>query len=716
MKYEVTGRQVQELLDSINPDALHYDEWFKVLGGAKTAGASYSQIEDWCRRGDKFHHNDLSKRWAGIATEGAGIAGIGTLVRIAQEHGYTGTLGDVENHYATAHSSYTTRAKQRTVALPERHDAMPDLQADILSELPPAEQQREYLNALFRPDDYVSISTEAGYDEEKKKFFPKADRKLYRVSDLLKKPLPATAFNEAAGGWIRINPILQEPISDGKGLSDNDVADFRYVLVESDDMPIPEQVQAYHKMNLPIAALVLSGGKSVHAVVRIDAKNKQEYDLRVKGILYPFLQNHGFQQDDANKNPSRFTRLPGLKRGNKKQILIGLSSGPSSWEEWDYWREEIELGLPPLDDVVDITGENLLPLMPEVIEGTLRKQDVFAVTGGSKSSKTFLLLELAVAVATGGEWLGRQCKRGPILYLNLEVPRAVLSHRLEAILNAMNVTPADIKGRLLIHNLRGKQLTIDEVRRVAVHYAKRIDFSVVLLDPLYKILGDRDENSAGDMGDLFNYFDDIAEATGAAFCFCHHHSKGQQSQKAAQDRGSGSGVFSRSPDVMLDLLQLEISDDLKATFDFDEQETALQYSWVLRGYPPRPDEQGFFQYPLHRMDKEGLLRDARALREAQAANARKRNARKPIDWKRRFDSAYDELLEKSYCDDFPYPGKVLAEELINAVLDRVDSTLSTVEKNLRACGYSTPHTSKGLPQFVVPKPIIAGIPQNNPTE
>lgn len=716
MKYEVTGRQVQELLDSINPDSLTYGDWFKVLGAAKTAGVGFNQLEDWCRRGDKFKHNDLSKRWAGIATDGAGIAGIGTLVQIAREHGYTGTLGDVGNRYTTFHSSYASKAKKRATALPERYDAMSDLQVEMLSKLPYAEQQREYLSALFKPDDYVSIATEAGRDEKNDKFYPKATRKLYRVSDLLKNPLPATAFNEAAGGWIRVNAILQEPISDGSGLADEDVSSFRYCLVESDTMPIAEQIKAYRKLNLPVACMVLSGGKSVHAVVKIDAEDKAEYDRRVREVLYPFLQKYGFRQDDANKNCSRFTRLPGVKRGSKEQLLIGLASGPDSWEDWDYWREEIEMGLPPLDDASDITGENLPPLLPEVIEGTLRLRDIMSVSGGSKSSKTFLLIELAVAVATGGEWLGRKCKRGPCLYLNMEVNRAVFAHRLEAVQNAMGLTPANTGGFLKVHNLRGKKLTIEDIERAVNHYARRTNFSLIILDPLYKILNGRDENKAGDVSDLFNYFNAIAESTGASFIFAHHHSKGSQSGKSAQDRGSGSGVFSRDPDVMLDMLELEIPADVKENLEFDEDETALQYTWVMRGYPPKKPETGFFKYPIHSMDKEGLLKGARALREAQASDARRRNARKPIDWKRLIDTVYSNLLEASEKEGCPYPGKVQAFTLIQTVMDRADAGETTTKKRIQEAGYSIGRAKGGLPAFVTVTPLpTAGIPESDGT-
>ena len=80
-------------------------------------------------------------------------------------------------------------------------------------------------------------------------------------------------------------------------------AAYRHVLIESDTLPKEEQERIYRKYELPITCLVDSAGKSVHALVRIDAPNEQEYRNRVN-YLFRFLEQHGFPVDNANKNPS----------------------------------------------------------------------------------------------------------------------------------------------------------------------------------------------------------------------------------------------------------------------------------------------------------------------------------------------------------------------------------------------------------------------------
>ena len=84
---------------------------------------------------------------------------------------------------------------------------------------------------------------------------------------------------------------------------------------------------------LPIAAMVTSGGKSIHAIVHIDASNAAEYRDRVE-MLYTILANKGMVVDTQNKNPSRLSRLPGCIRGNNKQTLVGTNFGYANWTEW----------------------------------------------------------------------------------------------------------------------------------------------------------------------------------------------------------------------------------------------------------------------------------------------------------------------------------------------------------------------------------------------
>ena len=72
-----------------------------------------------------------------------------------------------------------------------------------------------------------------------------------------------------------------------------------------------------------------------------------------------------------------------------------------------------------------------------------------------------------------------------------------------------------------------------------------------------------DENSADQMAAFCNQFDRVATELGCAVVYCHHHSKGSQGSKRSMDRVSGSGVFARDPDALLDMIELEQTDALR---------------------------------------------------------------------------------------------------------------------------------------------------------
>ena len=57
----------------------------------------------------------------------------------------------------------------------------------------------------------------------------------------------------------------------GEGCKNSDVEEFRHCLIESDSLPKEEQLRKIRELNLPCSALVDSGGKSIHAIVKIDA-------------------------------------------------------------------------------------------------------------------------------------------------------------------------------------------------------------------------------------------------------------------------------------------------------------------------------------------------------------------------------------------------------------------------------------------------------------
>jgi RecA-family ATPase len=112
-----------------------------------------------------------------------------------------------------------------------------------------------------------------------------------------------------------------------------------------------------------------------------------------------------------------------------------------------------------------------------------------------------------------------------------------------------------------IWNLRGKSVPMDKLAPKLIRRAAKKNYIAIIIDPIYKVITG-DENSADQMANFCNQFDLVCHELNAAVIYCHHHSKGTQGQKRSMDRASGSGVFARDPDALLDLIELELNEDI----------------------------------------------------------------------------------------------------------------------------------------------------------
>ncbi|MGC3990161.1 MAG: hypothetical protein QM796_10865 [Chthoniobacteraceae bacterium] len=121
--------------------------------------------------------------------------------------------------------------------------------------------------------------------------------------------------------WIRFNPVTAAGSGKYGSYCDVDVTRCAYCLVEFDDLPVEEQIPLFANLNLPIVAIIASGGRSVHALVRLAPQTSPEQYKEFTKKLLKKLSRFGV--DESNKNPSRFTRLPGVLR-NPAAGLAGM--------------------------------------------------------------------------------------------------------------------------------------------------------------------------------------------------------------------------------------------------------------------------------------------------------------------------------------------------------------------------------------------------------
>ena len=610
---------ILEALKQIDASNTTYEEWIQIGMALKAEGYDCSVWDDWSKNDSRYKDGECDRKWGTFKGSSIPISG-GTIIKMAKDTGWE-PYGGVMDWDDTI-----------------EYDG-DGLIYDPITNLTPSEQLVKYLETLFKDDELVAYVTNDVWNKDGrwvpgKGQYDRTAKEL--INELKKYPDDIGAvigdWKDECGAWIRFNPV------DGTGVKNENITRFTYALIESDDMPIPDQDALYRRLELPIACLVHSGSKSLHAIVKVDAPNYQEYRKRVE-YLYGFLAKHDFKVDTANRNPSRLSRLPGVTRNGVIQTLVDTNIGRRNWNEWLDYAEGVNDEMPSLR-YLDEALANQPKLPDELIEGVVRVGHKMLISGSSKAGKSFLLMELAIALAEGIKWLGFQCKKSKVLYVNLEIDEPSAINRFAVIYKAMKIKPK-YSHDVVIWNLRGRAMPLDKLVPKLIRKVANQDFDAIIIDPIYKVITG-DENNASEMGKFSNQFDKICNETGCTAIYSHHHSKGSQGFKRAMDRASGSGVFARDPDAQLDMIQLETSEEFMAQNADVMTSTAWRLESSLREFQNFKPVNFWFEYPIHRIDDTGVLAKNYADGDPKAnlEKSGKRN-QTPESRKEEFDTAFD---------------------------------------------------------------------------
>lgn len=540
-----------EILEYIDPSTCSYQEWINVGMALKHEGYTVSDWDMWSMKDvNRYHSGECAKKWATFQGSSAPVTA-GTIIQMAKENGY---------HYenVSAELDWDSEIGSKDELVVVDRNWLERSEIHIPEQWNPTEQIITYLETLFEPDENVGYVTESW--EHDGKFLPSKGCYDRTAGQLIKELYQCKGdigsvigdYNSEVGAWIRFNPL------DGKGVKNENVTEFRYALVESDTMDISAQKAIITELELPVAALVYSGKKSLHAIVKIDASTYEEYKKRVD-YLYNVCNKNGLKLDIQNRNPSRLSRMPGVMRNGKKQYLLDTNIGKENWNEWREWIESVNDDLPDPESMADV-WDNLPELAPPLIDGVLRQGHKMLIAGPSKAGKSYALIELCCAIAEGKKWLEWNCTQGKVMYVNLELDRASCLHRFKDVYTALGIAPDNLSN-IDIWNLRGRSVPMDKLAPKLIRRASKKNYIAIIIDPIYKVITG-DENSADQMAHFCNQFDKVCTELGCAVIYCHHHSKGAQGGKRSMDRASGSGVFARDPDALIDLVELELNDDI----------------------------------------------------------------------------------------------------------------------------------------------------------
>lgn len=197
----------------------------------------------------------------------------------------------------------------------------------------PATWPKLLLNSIYKPGENILIFTKFASQGQ---VLHTAGGNTVRLEEhppaYCSKPHhPPTAFPKGAGNgcWFLAAPITGQWTPNdnnrdryGAKLGRRHAAcatRFPYLVLESDEAPPSVWLRILVQLSDPIVAIYTSGGKSYHALVRVNCKTKAEFDVKRQEYC---IRLTALGADPAAITAVRLTRLPGCLR-------FGTGDGPN---------------------------------------------------------------------------------------------------------------------------------------------------------------------------------------------------------------------------------------------------------------------------------------------------------------------------------------------------------------------------------------------------
>jgi hypothetical protein len=263
----------------------------------------------------------------------------------------------------------------------------------------------------------------------------------------------------------------------------------------------------------------------------------------------------------------------------------------TSWSEYIPDPDEPERAGPTWADLVE-DGADLqtktLPPIVQIVEDILPEQSKLSIVSSAKCFKTWLTIYLGLAIAQGADFLDRHTARRKVLYVNLELKPQTFTRRLQAVARELRIT---IDPKWFFHlSLRGRLtgLTVAEIVTRIIVISKKFEATVVVIDPLFKLNIEGEENSSRDQTRFCNELDRLTTEGACTAIFNDHSGKGNQSEKDPLDVIRGSSAKGGDLDAAMVLRK-------------HENEQCFRVDLVHRELPPVAPFVIGWEYPLMRV-------------------------------------------------------------------------------------------------------------------
>lgn len=243
-------------------------------------------------------------------------------------HKIEDALKKAGNYHVEKHKEVKLNEKLKDFVLKRAKERIgEEAPEDFLSKRSPVDVSKvdplTFLKTIFRDGEYAFIADAMNSREAYKML--KVEKNVEYCPEL-----DEISRNNSEGVWYVSNPVNGIKMTkNGKDTyrSECNITDYRYCVVESDEVPQDEWISILVTLCLPFAAIYSSGGKSIHSLIYIGADTPEKWKAVVKKIK-TYLVELG--ADPQTYNLSRLTRLPQCLRGNTREMqkLLYLNPDP----------------------------------------------------------------------------------------------------------------------------------------------------------------------------------------------------------------------------------------------------------------------------------------------------------------------------------------------------------------------------------------------------
>ena len=322
---------IADTLRRIDPNKhTDYASWLKI--GMACFHSNPNSLHLWLKWSsamDNFNPSECKAKWATFADTSDNHVGFGTLKFLAEADGEF--IEDTEEEaFLQSIPRFKPLSEIKAQAVRAFNTSVICKKGDIVPFVPNWDMQPTLDNIKA----FIDVISDKKSDVKIAVTDTLHTTHFFTPSELIQWCAAKFDTTSDKGYYVCINPLKPDTVSK----KDEDVVSWQNCLLEFDSIELDEQVTILQKYAFPIKAVTYSGGKSIHAIINIGAKNKAEYDKRTKA-LKSFLDKEGIEYDKQVLNVSRYSRLPDMLRNDKRQLYLSGACGCSSFEAWQQYQQ-----------------------------------------------------------------------------------------------------------------------------------------------------------------------------------------------------------------------------------------------------------------------------------------------------------------------------------------------------------------------------------------